>query len=270
MRAIVLGDGPMGRALAAGLTEHGDEVCAVLGRPRTTHPPGAFEGVEVAFEFSRGGAVLPNVAAALAGGCRRVVVGTTAWTVTPAELTALLNQHGAAAVVAPSFSPGVNLLARLVELATQMFGALPAYDPYVLEWHRQGKADRPSGTALELSRRILAAHPVKRQLADRARSGPLRLDELEVSSIRAGSAPGMHLVAFDAPGETVELRLTARDRSAYTMGAIAAAEWLLVAPRAPGLHTFDEVVDELVAGRVAARVPAPTDTTAGRAALAAR
>ncbi len=270
MRAIVLGDGPMGRALAAGLAERGDEVCAVLGRPHTTHPPGAFEGVDVAFEFSRGAAVLPNLAAALAGGCRRFVVGTTAWTVTPAELTALLNQHRAAAVAAPSFSPGVNLLARLVELATHMFGALPAYDPYVLEWHRQGKADRPSGTALELSRRILAAHPVKRQLADRARSGPLRPDELEVGSIRAGSAPGMHLVGFDAPGETVELRLTARDRSAYALGAIAAAEWLLATPRAPGLHSFDEVVDELVAGRSAAGVPAPTELTASVAAVAAR
>ena len=32
-------------------------------------------------------------------------------------------------------------------------------------------------------------------------------DDLEVVSVRAGSSPGMHLVGFDAPGETVELRL---------------------------------------------------------------
>ena len=36
----------------------------------------------------------------------------------------------------------------------------------------------------------------------------------------------MHLVGFDAAGETVELRLTARDRSAYAAGILAAADWL--------------------------------------------
>ena len=64
-------------------------------------------------------------------------------------------------------------------------------------------------------------------------------EELDVAVIRAGAAPGMHLVGFDAPGESLELRLTARDRSAYAAGAVAAAEWLLAAPRSPGIHTFD-------------------------------
>ena len=57
----------------------------------------------------------------------------------------------------------------------------------------------------------------------------------------------MHLVGFDAAGETVELRLTARDRSAYAAGILAAADWLERAPRPAGLHAFDPIVDELVA-----------------------
>ncbi len=57
----------------------------------------------------------------------------------------------------------------------------------------------------------------------------------------------MHLVGFDAAGETVELRLTARDRSAYAQGVLAATDWLRRAPRAPGIHPFDPVVDELLA-----------------------
>jgi hypothetical protein len=60
------------------------------------------------------------------------------------------------------------------------------------------------------------------------------------------------------------MRLTARDRSAYAAGAITAAEWLLAEPRAPGLHSFDEVVDSIIAkqsadagsnGRPASGVP---------------
>ncbi len=172
--------------------------------------------------------------------------GTTAWTVAAAEIAALLAQHGASAVVAANFSPGVNVLGRLVESATRMLGALPAYDPYLVEWHRRGKADRPSGTALELGRQIVDAHPVKRRMVDGPRDGPPEPDELEVASVRAGSSPGMHLVGFDAPGESIELRLTARDRSAYAMGAIAAADWLLRSPRRPGIHPFDCVVDDLI------------------------
>jgi dihydrodipicolinate reductase len=56
----------------------------------------------------------------------------------------------------------------------------------------------------------------------------------------------MHLVGFDAAGETVELRLTARDRTAYATGILAAADWLRAAPRTPGIHPFDPVVDDLL------------------------
>jgi dihydrodipicolinate reductase len=54
-------------------------------------------------------------------------------------------------------------------------------------------------------------------------------------------------VTFDGPGESVELRLSARDRTAYADGALAAARWLMAADREPGLHPFDAVVDDLLA-----------------------
>jgi 4-hydroxy-tetrahydrodipicolinate reductase len=72
-------------------------------------------------------------------------------------------------------------------------------------------------------------------------------EELDVTVIRAGAAPGMHLVGFDAPGESLEMRLTARDRSAYASGAVTAAEWLTAEPRSSGFHTFDEVLDSIIA-----------------------
>ena len=118
------------------------------------------------------------------------------------RVESLLASHGAAAVAASNFSLGVVLFGRLVEAAVELFGPLDAFDPYLLEWHRRSKRDRPSGTATDLARRIVAGHP---RLAT--------ADDLEVVSVRAGASPGMHLVGFDAAGETVELRLTARDRS---------------------------------------------------------
>jgi 4-hydroxy-tetrahydrodipicolinate reductase len=116
-----------------------------------------------------------------------------------------------------------------------------------VEWHRRTKTDRPSGTAIELSRRLIAAHPRKTRVAQPMVHGAPGPEELDVAVIRAGAAPGMHLVGFDAPGESLEMRLTARDRSAYAAGAVTAGEWLLAEPRAPGFHAFDEVIDSMIA-----------------------
>jgi 4-hydroxy-tetrahydrodipicolinate reductase len=241
MHTIILGDGHLGWAVAAAAGERGERM-PVLGRPAFgRHDPAGLTSADVIVDASRGEAVAANVGAALDAGVRRFVIATTGWSAARDEVDATLRAHGAAAVVAANFSLGVNLFARLVEVATDLFGTVEGFDPYLLEWHRRAKADRPSGTALELAARIAARHP---RLA-----AP---DELETVSVRAGASPGMHLVGFDAVGETVELRLTARDRSAYAQGVLAATDWLRRTARVPGIHAFDPVVDELLARPAAA------------------
>ncbi|MER3418652.1 MAG: hypothetical protein C4343_06080, partial [Chloroflexota bacterium] len=260
MDTLIFGAGAMGRAIETAILQRGWPPPTILGRPAGgRHDPASIPIVDVAFEASRGSAVRDNLAAALTAGARRFVIATTAWEADRAAVEALLVEHGAAAVAAPNFSLGVTLFARLVEEAARRFGPLEEYDPFVVEWHRRTKPDRPSGTAKELARqlaaflarRIIAAHPRKVRIAAAGHDGPPEPEELDVAVVRAGTSPGMHLVGFDAPGETIELRLTARDRSAYATGALAAAEWLLAEPRAAGLHGFDAVVDALVGGSAA-------------------
>jgi 4-hydroxy-tetrahydrodipicolinate reductase len=245
----------MGRAVAGALAGHGTPTMAILGLPDSTagHSPESFHGAEIVFDFTTGEAVRQNVRAAIDGGVRRFVIGTTNWASDRDAVEVLLLDSGASAVASASFSLGVMLFARLVEDAARLFGPFAEFDPYIVEWHRRTKADRPSGTAIELSRRLIAAHPRKTRVARPMAHGAPEPDELEVSVIRAGAAPGMHLVGFDAPGESLEMRLTARDRSAYASGAITAAEWLLAEPRNPGFHSFDDVVDSILAKQSAAQ-----------------
>lgn len=248
MDIAIFGDGGLGRAVAASCAERADAM-RILGRPPSgRHDPVTLAGVDLAIEASRAEAVVANVQAALDAGCRRLVLATTGWSSDRRTVEALLRERGAAAVAASNFSLGVALFGRLVDAAVDLFGPLASFDPYLVEWHRRAKPDRPSGTAADLARRILARHPGKRTLVDGRAGRPPRPDELEVASIRAGAAPGMHLVGFDASGETVELRLTARDRSAYAAGILAAADWLARAPRQAGIHPFEPIVDELLAG----------------------
>jgi 4-hydroxy-tetrahydrodipicolinate reductase len=240
----ILGDGALGRAVQAAVHERdrGSDrppETRILGRPPSgRHRLDALGQPDLVVEASRSDAVVANIEAAVAAGGRRLVIATTGWADNRSRVEQVLREAGAAAVHAPNFSLGVALFARLVETAVELFGSLDAFDPYLLEWHRRAKRDRPSGTALDLAERIADRHPRLGSAAD-----------LEVVSVRAGSSPGMHLVGFDAPGETIELRLTARDRSAYAAGILAAADWLERSPREPGLHAFDLVVDELIAAR---------------------
>ena len=234
-RITILGDGRLGWAVAAAAADRGLRT-PVVGRPiGDRHDPAAFDGADVVVDATVGTAVRGNLEAAIDGGVRRVVIATTGWAGDRETVDASLREARAAAVASSNFSLGVALFSRLVERAADLFGAVEGFDPYLLEWHRRGKVDRPSGTALELGRRIAGRHPATPTLED-----------LEIASVRAGASPGMHLVGFDAVGETVELRLTARDRSAYALGILAAADWLTRDTRQPGLHPFDAVVDDLL------------------------
>jgi 4-hydroxy-tetrahydrodipicolinate reductase len=255
MRALILGTGNMGRAIRSALEARGDEAVAMLGRPgpdRAERPdPRELGPLDVAFEFSHASTLLANIDYALASGCRSIVVGTTGWTAEPGvvvEFERRLIELGARAVVAPTYSLGAVLFAELAVEAARLFGRFADYDPYVFEWHRRGKADRPSGTAISIAERLIPHLPSKRRARLADGPGAPALDTLEVVALRAGASPGMHVVGFDASGESLELRITARDRSAYVAGALLAADHLVTHPsRAPRLTPFDALVRELVA-----------------------
>jgi 4-hydroxy-tetrahydrodipicolinate reductase len=247
MRALITGAGNMGRAIRAALDARGDEVVAMLGRTIPRPAPQRLGAVDMAFEFSHAPALLANVDYALAAGCRSLVIGTTGWSATDATGQALAERLTTAdvrAVVAPTFSLAAVLVGELAEAAARLFGRFPAYEPYLFEQHRRTKPDRPSGTALAIAERLLPHLPSKRQARLAEGSGAPDPDVLEIAALRAGSHPGMHLVGFDGPGEALELRITARDRSAYVAGALLAADWLASHPEQRGMTDFTGLVRE--------------------------
>ena len=249
MHLLVYGPGRLGATVIATATAAGWPRPDAVGRPvggRRRPAPLA----DVVIDASRGDAVLANLDHALDAGNRSFVLAATGWDADAAPVRARLLHAGAAAVAAPNLSLGAALFLRLTEIAAGWYAAGGVFEPSVVEWHRRGKADRPSGTARAIARRITTADPRWSSGDDDTGGRPV----LEVVGIRAGTAPGTHLVTFDGAGESIELRLTARDRTAYADGALAAARWLRAAPRAAGLHPFDAVVDDLLA---APRVAVP-------------
>ncbi len=165
-------------------------------------------------------------------------------------------------VIGPTFSVGVVLFTAVAVDAARRFGRFAEYDPYVFEWHRRTKPDRPSGTASAIAERMLPHLEHKRRARLAEGQGAPDPETLEVVALRAGASPGMHVVGFDAPGESIELRVTARDRSAYVAGALLAADTLLAQPdRFPGVTTFEQLLTDLTHRHHRRRSISMTDQT---------
>ena len=240
----------MGRAIASALEARGDEVVATVGRGLARPAAADLSPLDVAFEFSHASSLLDHVDLAMGAGCRAFVIGTTGWSAPDENGTALAQRLAAAdarAIVAPTFSLGAILFGDLAEQAARLFGSFPDYDPYIFEQHRRNKADRPSGTASAVADRLLPYLQSKRQARLAEGPGAPDPDVLEVVALRAGSHPGMHIVGFDGPGESLEMRITARDRSAYVAGALFAADALAAEPHQKGITEFTTLVRDRAA-----------------------
>jgi 4-hydroxy-tetrahydrodipicolinate reductase len=164
----------------------------------------------VAIDFSVADAVPGNVRRLGERGVN-VVIGTTGWAAHEADVRRTVQSTGIGVVAAPNFALGVNLFVALTERAAELFGPQASFGAWIHEAHHAAKRDAPSGTAL---------------LLDAAMKGHAFNRPIDVSSTRAGSIPGTHTVGFDAPGETITLTHTARDRSGFARGALEAARWL--------------------------------------------
>lgn len=235
----------MGRSIRDALEARGDEVVAMVGLEAPPMDATSLTAIDVSFEFSHDSTLLEHIDLGLAADCRAFVIGTTGWSADDATGIALrerLDAAGARAVVAPTFSLAAILFAELAEHAARLFGRFPEYDPYIFEHHRRNKADRPSGTAVAIAARLLPHLEAKREVRLPSGSAAPDPDVLEVVALRAGSHPGMHVVGFDAPGESLELRVSARDRSAYVSGALIAADTLMADPALSGITDFTSLV----------------------------
>lgn len=249
-RLAIIGDGRMGRLLAALAPESGCEVVAVLNREHTAAglTRAILGDADVAVEFTAPASAARLVReAALAG--VPVVSGTTGWDDQLAETGAYVMQSGGALLWAPNFALGVHLFAKVVAAAARLLSAEAAgFDTHLVETHHVRKVDAPSGTA-----RMLA------DVAARARSAPTGAapsgdavegrsapagDEIPITSVRTGHVPGTHELVFDAPFEQVRLVHEARDRRVFAAGALAAARWLVQEPRR-GVFTLDDFLGDV-------------------------
>ncbi|MCB1159907.1 MAG: 4-hydroxy-tetrahydrodipicolinate reductase, partial [Leptospiraceae bacterium] len=145
-------------------------------------------------------------------------------------------------VQSPNMSVGVNLLFKLVELAS---GVLKEnYDIEVLDIHHRHKKDSPSGTAQKLKDIMLKTLNRTEKNVIYGRHGDnyseRESEEIAIHSMRAGEVVGDHTVHFFSPEERIEIKHSAQDRKTFAVGAVKAAEF--VVNQKPGLFDMFDVL----------------------------
>ena len=212
-----------------------------MGVPVTVDPLRAFVDADGVLDFTSPSASVNF--AGLAAQARIVhVVGTTGCSPQDDEKIKAAARH-ARIIKSGNMSLGVNLLGVLVEQAAR---ALPAanWDIEVVEMHHKHKVDAPSGTALLLGE--AAAKGRKLDLLSNAvkvrdgHTGAREAGTIGFATLRGGSVVGDHSVILAGEGELVTLSHSARDRSIFARGAVAAALW--GRNQKPGLYDMLDVL----------------------------
>jgi len=262
MRVAIAGaGGRMGRTLIEATLKAGDLTLAaaleVVGSPVLGTDAGAGLGVDTGkkiaadvdaavassdclVDFTRPeGSVVHAEACAKSG--KAIVIGTTGFSAAQRERIADAAKRIPVAM-APNFAVGVNVLFKLVDVATHALGE--EFDIEIIEAHHRHKVDAPSGTALRIGE--IAAHALGRNVAQSAvhgrvgETGERPRGAIGFHAVRGGDIVGEHTVMFAGPGERIELVVRSASRMTYAMGALRAARFLR--GKSPGLYDMQDVL----------------------------
>lgn len=206
-RIAIIGDGKMGKSIAALAPENACEVVAMIGEKQNVTD--ALRNADVAIEFTQPDAAVENIRRCISAGVP-VVVGTTGWYDQLPELSEEVGNASSALLWSANFSVGVNVVLQLASRAGELLTGNDAFEVKMVETHHAGKKDAPSGTA-----KVIAAALGKSLGRD-----------VPVESVRIGTVVGTHELSFEGKFETIKLTHVAHDRRVFAEGALRAAKWL--------------------------------------------
>lgn len=239
LKLALVGYGKMGKAIEQLAASQGHQVVARLTSSEQPINAPMLHQADVAIEFTRPEAALNNVEQLLALSIP-VVLGTTGWSHELERLALLVEAHQGALVYGENFSLGMVLFSRLVEQAALLCSSFSQYDLLLWELHHRTKRDAPSGTALRLAEKVIQKSSTKQSMT-KPLEGDLVQEQLQVASLRCGSAIGTHTLLIDSPWDRMTLQHEAKSREGPARGALFAAEWIC---HKRGLYPFEAAIDD--------------------------
>jgi 4-hydroxy-tetrahydrodipicolinate reductase len=161
---------------------------------------------EVAVDFTTPESVKGNVSYLLDHNIH-AVVGTSGLTDPDIEELEAAARDSASVIIAPNFAVGAVLMMRFAAEAARFFEAAE-----IVERHRAGKLDKPSGTSLRTAR-----------LMDASRTKDWS-KPIEIHSLRLAGSVAHQEVLLGSPGETLTIKHDSLDRTSFMPGVLLAVK----------------------------------------------
>lgn len=229
MKIAIIGYGKMGQMIERAALSRGHTIVARISSSEWELQD--LSKADLCIEFTRPDSVLENIQK-IAKLKKSIVIGTTGWYDQIEQVRSIVNEKQIGALYSPNFSIGIHLFLHMIEQTSKLMNSFIEYDVAGIEYHHKGKKDSPSGTALEISKKIEV--------------NMNRIEKVPFSSVRCGSIPGTHTVIFDSPCDTISISHEARNREGFATGAVQAAEWL---KGKQGLFTFSDYIMSIMQRR---------------------
>lgn len=146
-----------------------------------------------------------------------------------------------ALVQSGNYSIGINIM---LKVAKDLAGLLDDFDIEIVEAHHKYKKDAPSGTAKMLFSAVNEGRDGKLvKKYDRFSENKAReKNEVGMSSLRAGTISGDHMVVFAGEDEVLSLSHHAASKKIFAKGALKAASFIV--GKEKGRYQISDVLDK--------------------------
>ncbi len=218
----------------------GELIGGTCGVKITADVAAALKGADVLIDFTRPEGTLLHLDICQKLGVN-MVIGTTGFTAQQKAQLGTAAQH-IGIVFAPNMSVGVNLIFKLLEMASKVLSH--GYDIEIIEAHHRHKVDAPSGTALGMGEVI--ARTLGRDLSlcavygRQGVTGERDPSTIGFATVRGGDIVGDHTVMFAGTGERIEITHKASSRATFALGALRAARFLQ--SNSAGMYDMQDVL----------------------------
>jgi 4-hydroxy-tetrahydrodipicolinate reductase len=224
MKIALIGYGKMGKIIEKLALEDNHKVVLIIDKDSLDEfTEENLRKVDVAIEFTTPETAYNNIAKCINSGVP-VVSGTTGWLERYDEIVELCKTENGAFFYASNFSLGVNVIFKINQFLAGMMKNFPEYEITIDETHHVHKLDSPSGTAISLANDIIHNNRRKKSWVNERTS---EKSKIAINSHRIGENPGIHIVRYDSPIETIEISHMSKSREGLAMGALTAAGFLI-------------------------------------------
>jgi 4-hydroxy-tetrahydrodipicolinate reductase len=223
MHIALIGYGKMGKAIEEIALQRGHQIVLKIDISNA-HDLNKenLSKADVAIEFTGPDSAVENIKKCLEAGVP-VVSGSTGWLDRWEEVEQYCKEQNGGLLYASNFSIGVNIFFEANRQLARLMSTRNEYNVSIEEIHHTQKKDAPSGTAITLAEGILENLPVKNKwvLGEAGQK-----EEISIISKRIDPAPGTHIISYDSPIDSIEIKHTAHNRTGFASGAVLAAEFM--------------------------------------------